>query len=142
MKKIMLFLIMFLILFASSVYAQTWWTANQVTVAWDAVEPSQPTDTISYYVYLKFVQTNEQLGDIDTDNGKAFLEVADTQVTISFSVEGKYYVGVATKRLVEDGTVITTEINWSDINGESTPNPFGVSFYVTPNIPKNLRVIP
>jgi hypothetical protein len=119
--------------------AQTWHPSNQVTIAWDAVAPLLATDTISYYVYVQFVPTGELLGSIDTANGLAYQEVDVLQATISFSAEGRYYLGVATKRTLEDGAITISQINWSNINGTSTPDPFGVVYYVPPDMPLNLR---
>jgi hypothetical protein len=127
--KMMIIIAVFLIAFAGLANAVDWQTANQVTVAWDAVPPIQPTDTISYIVYTRFE---------DGSNQSSGEEVMITQATITFSVEGKYHVGVATKRVVEDGEILISDINWSDTDGEFTPNPFGIKFYVKPNMPKGL----
>jgi len=122
-----------------SANAQQWVSVNQLTIAWDAVVPLESTDSISYYIYTKFVSTQEQLGSIDTPNGTALQETANLQATISFQTEGKYILGVATKRTLSDGTIMVSVINWSDENGDATPNPFGVIYYVPPDPPLNLR---
>jgi len=114
----------------SPVLALDWHTANQVTVAWDPSEKIADTDVISYFLYFKIV---------GTDTPILAGETADLEFTFTFVDEGKYYLGVSAKRLVADGEIMESDINWSDINGESTPNPFGVKFYAKPEQPKNLH---
>jgi len=43
-------------------------------------------------------------------------------------MEDSYIVGVRTKRVV-NGIAYYSEINWSNVNGESTPNPFYLEYY-------------
>jgi hypothetical protein len=117
----------------------SWVPTNQMTIAWDAVAPPEPDDIISYYVYVAYASTGEQLGSIDTPHGKALQEVAVLQATVSFTAEGRYYLGVAAKRVVTDGTVIVSDVNWSNVNGTTTPNPFGAVYYAPANQPENLR---
>ena len=130
MKKLILALVLVTIFIVSPVLALEWQTANQVTVAWDPSEKIADTDVISYILYFKIVGT-----DIPILAG----ETADLEFIFTFVDEGKYYLGVSSKRLVADGETLESEINWSDVNGESTPNPFGVKFYVKPGQPKNLH---
>jgi hypothetical protein len=63
--------------------------------------------------------------------------------TISYYVYVQFVptgeLGVATKRTLEDGAITISQINWSNINGTSTPDPFGVVYYVPPDMPLNLR---
>ena len=129
MKKIILTLLAIVFMF-SPVLALDWHTANQVTVAWDPSEKIVDTDVITYVLYFKIVGTEVPI---------LVGETADLNFTFTFIDEGKYYLGVSAKRLVIDGEVVESEINWSDVNGESTPNPFGVKFYARPEQPKNLH---
>ena len=115
---------------SATVFALEWQTANQLTVAWDPSAKIVSTDIISYTVYSKVM---------GTDTPVKIGETADTQYVVTFIEEGRYYLGVSATRLVADGETIESDINWSDINGESTPNPFGVRFYVSPSIPLNLH---
>ena len=138
MKK----LIELLIVLAFSIFlivnvagAVEWHTANQITVEWDAVTTVTAPDVLKYGVYTRMLPNAEPvlLNEQDT-----------TAVTITFEAEGKYIIGVSTIRYVNQGTPeeqrLESEINWSDTNGESTPNPFGSSYYITPESPKNFRV--
>jgi hypothetical protein len=130
MKKLILAFALAIMFTISPVLALDWHTANQVTVAWDPSEKIADTDVISYVLYLRVVGTETPI---------KVGETADTQYVVTFTEEGKYYLGVSAKRLVADGESIESDINWSDVNGESTPNPFGVKFYAKPNQPKNLH---
>ena len=67
------------------------------------------------------------------------LETTDTEAGITFPSEGKYAVGVRTKKSI-DGQELFSEINWSYENGEMTPNPFIVGYYTSPAAPVNLRL--
>ena len=130
MKKLSLALALVIMFTVSPVLALGWHTANQVTVAWDAVGKIVDTDVISYVLYFKIV---------GTDTPILAGETADLEFAVTFTDEGRYYIGVATKRVVADGEIIESDINWSDVNGDSTPNPFGVKFYAKPDQPKNLH---
>jgi len=130
MKKLFIVL---LVLMASTVWAITWHTANQITVAWDAVTTVTAPDVLKYGVYTKILPNGEPV----------FLHEQDTTVvTITFQAEGKYIIGVTSVRYVggAEGERLESVVNWSDENGENTPNPFGSSYYIIPDNPKNLRI--
>jgi hypothetical protein len=134
MKKFIMTLILILglcgISIDTSVNAQEWHTASQITVAWDVVDPSLPNDVISYIVRVKNATTGEE---------QIVGETSELNYTITFTTEGRYYIGVSTKRITGDMTELESEVNWSNENGEATPNPFGVVFYVIPEPPPNLH---
>jgi hypothetical protein len=140
MKRLVINLVLAIVLMVPVfALAEEWVTANQVTVAWDAV--TVPDGTVSYFVYVKNTGTGNLLGTIDTVNGKALLETTNLQAAIAFTEEGKYHIGVATKRIPNGQTEeLVSIVNWSNVNGESTPNPFGVSYFVIPASPINLRI--
>ena len=115
-----------------------WHTANQITVAWDAVEKCaestcwvKPEDSLKYAVYTKVLPSGEPVLLGEQDNLSA---------VITFEAEGRYIVGVSAVRYVAgDNERIETNINWSDENGEYTPNPFGGKYYIVGDPPKNLH---
>ncbi len=112
-----------------------WKKVNQVTIAWDAVETIKDGAALPEGSTLKYqVYTKDAAGVI-----VALQEVEATQLLITFTVEGNYLVGVSTVRYDNDAKVAESEINWSDTNGEMTPNPFGISFYQSPATPKGLK---
>lgn len=134
MKKLFaIALITMLLVFAVGISQETIYT-NQATVAWDAVttldDGSQipAENTVMYEVWIR--KETEETFIAETD----LLEY-----TITFSEEGTYEVGVRTMRYVADGEVIKSDINWSDVNGTATPNPFVIKYYKGVPVPENLR---
>ena len=135
MKRLTLILVALLI--GTAAHAVEWKTMNQATVDWDAVTalisgaPVPENNSIKYRVYLdKGDKANPQvLGDTD-----------QLQYTITLNEEGRFIVGVSAVRFDENGTEIgESEINWSDVNGGGTPNPFGFVHYLKPASPGGLR---
>jgi hypothetical protein len=137
------------LLAATSVWALDWYTANQATVAWDAVttdvngDPVPGTgERITYVVYLANSQT-----DPDKSNPVEVGSTQDTQLVITLGTKGSYYMGV--KSVVEagndtDGWTVASEseVAWSDdpqyAQGGVT---FGLRFYPAPSVPGGLRPI-
>ena len=126
---------------AASGFCVDWRTTNQATVAWDAVNTlsdgsALPAgDIVKYRVYLANAIT-----DPNKANPALIDETDLLQFTLTLNAEGRYLIGVQAVRydsaLAELGT---SEINWSDVNGAATPNPFGIVHYFNPAIPMNLR---
>lgn len=144
MKK--LFLLCLLIPFMLGL---AWHTANQATIGWDAVAKVKPGDTYRYLIYQKNIDgTNPQTIAVVPYGTETF--------TVTFTSEGRHLIGVGVERTVDvnddgvvddldkdvDGnlTVMTSDINWSDVNGVWTPNPFGLQYFVKPDAPPNLHV--
>jgi hypothetical protein len=130
MKKFNLAIFIFILLLASPVLALEEFVANEKTVGWDVVALVQPTDVITYNVHTK---------NLATDEITFIKNVSVLRATIQFTVEGKFAVGVSTVRTVADGEVVESTINWSDINGASTPNPFIIKWYAAAAPPPNLH---
>lgn len=140
MKKLVF---LFLLLLPVIVFAQVEWvTDNPLTIAWDAITtkddgtPLGPTDTVVYGVYIR---------DVKTAVETKITDVPGTTYTHTFTTEGRYHMGVTAIRGIDngDGTITVTEsaINWSDVDGVMTPNPFGSRYFISPSIPPNLRVV-
>ena len=142
MKKILLAVLITLSLVGIS-NAQTWTTANEATVSWDAVtklldgSTIPTTDKIAYNIFIR----NKKTGTVTSVGNTPNL-----QQTIVFNTEGRYFPGVSAVRQVvgEDGVTIEetmeSEISWSDnpaacLNGQT----FGIRYFVHPNQPVNLR---
>jgi hypothetical protein len=118
-------------------FGQTPIYTNQVTVAWDEVAPLEPSDVIAYEVFRSpFPITGDRQDPADHES---LGELTPTSMSITFAVEGDYVIGVRTVRMVSGGEIVYSDINWSDENGEFTPNPFIVKFYKAIQRPKNLR---
>ncbi len=137
MKKLFLAMLIIMLIPAVNATALNWIGVNQVTVAWDAVTalgddtPIPQGDAISYRIYIKKLPSG------------ADQVIGDTQqltYTITLPSEGRYVVGLQTVRIPQGETEEQlSEINWSDVNGESTPNPFGIKYFINPSAAKNLR---
>ena len=137
-NKKSLFAVLLVLFLAGVAFAQTWYTANQATVEWDAV--TVPADsTVEYVVYL---------ANAITDPGKTNpTEVATTTNTsqlITLGTEGSYFVGVKSRRLLTaDGSNVgESDISWSDdptrVLGGAT---FGLRYFLPPDAPINMRPV-
>ena len=109
--------------------AQTIYYTDQATLNWDAVieltdnTPIGPGDVIEYEVY----RTSYPV--IDGQNPAAHViegTVSSTSLAINVPNDGVSYAYGVRTRLTTDGgaTVLYSPINWSDVDGLSTPNPF------------------
>lgn len=135
MKKLILILALFL-LAPVSAFSQSWMTANQVTVAWDAVVlPAGVSGSVVYDIYT--------VGSTAAKSTAAKVTRATTtQQTISFSTEGKYYVGVKSVRVLSGADVSESAISWSDDPlAVSAAGTFGIVYYIAPAAVKNLRPV-
>jgi hypothetical protein len=132
MKKSIL-LVLALCLLSTAGQAQTWHTANQVTVGWDAVAPIQPTDTIKYQLYVR--------QDLVSAGIKAGDPVATLQAVVTMPSEGDWWIGVETLRYVQgvaDPFRSSTKA-WSHDPAACGPaGPFGVRYFVLPAPPGGL----
>jgi len=136
MKKLVLILGI-LFLWVGIGNAQTWYTANQVTLAWDAVPKVLTTDQANkYQVYSR--------NDLVSSGTRIGGEITATQLLISFSTEGRYYLGVESIRYPAGETVGIRSIckAWSNVAADTNNNPFGVMFFAVPGSPGGLRLIP
>lgn len=121
------------------VIAQSFVTANQVTVAWDAVtqlsngDPLPATDSMEYSVY-----TTDAIVP-DKTEGAAVWRGPELQTVITFTIEGMYWVGVRAHR-IRDGTELNqSTVAWSDNPVSTNDSPWGVQFWLPPGIVQGLR---
>lgn len=143
-RRYVLLPLMILLLISGIALAQTWHTANQATVAWDAVttidngDPLPATDTIEYVVFL-----SNAITDPNKDNPVEVATTTDLEQLITLNVEGSYFVGVKAVRKIADGTNVgESAVAWSDdpqyvLNGET----FGLRYFLPPAAPGNLRPV-
>jgi hypothetical protein len=120
-------------------HAQTWYPANQRTVAWDAVatdadgNPFPAGAVVLYQIYYKTPASSTPVYIGETNM---------TSVAISFPAQGSYFVGISAVQKEGALIVAESEISWSDnaavCAGGQT---FGIRFYVRPGNPRNLRVV-
>jgi hypothetical protein len=122
MKRIMILLLILVV--GVVAFAQTAIVTSNPTVGWQAVTKLSdgtvvPTgDIISYDVVISPYVSGQ--APVPT-----FLaNVSSLNYHVTFSGEGQYVVGVRTKRVVSDGTVMYSDYVWSSVGG--TPSPFGL----------------
>jgi len=145
MKKLVLTLAIVCLLLlgtTAAVTAQTWYTANQRTVAWNATttlengDPLPSGSTISYDVWL-----SNAITDPDKTNPVKVATVTDLTYTITLNVEGKYFVGCSANRIVDNEIVSSSDVSWSDDpaaceNGDT----FGLQYFFPPAKPNGMRL--
>ena len=113
----------------------TWKSANQAKVAWNPVKTLEngdavpDGDTVKYIVYIK-----DESGKTDTVR-----EISSTQITIDFTVEDKYRIGVSAVRYRGSKFLSESNISWSDVEAATSNNPFGFTSYQKPAKPKGLK---
>lgn len=135
MKK--LFIILSILILTSVAQAQTWYTANQVTLAWNAVPKVLTTDQANkYQVYSR--------NDLVSLGNKIGGEITANQLVVSFTTEGRYYLGVETIRYPVGETVGIKSATkaWSNEAADTNNSPFGVTFFAAPGGASGLRIIP
>jgi hypothetical protein len=135
MKKLLI--VLAVLAMATPTMAQTWHTANQVTVGWDAVPKIVAADTIKYQIYYRtdLVSLGTKLGG----------EVTETQATVTLPNEGKFWLGAETVRYIagETDPVRSERKAWSNAAEDCGPaGPFGVKYFIVPNWPVGLKFQP
>ena len=136
MKRLLLAIVLVLMLPVLAT-AQTWHTANQATIAWNAVAPIATGDTIKYQLYTRT--------DTTSAGTAVGTEVTGTQSLVTFNTEGRYYIGVEVIRYPQGETVgiKSATKGWSNIAADcAAAGPFGIVFYVAPPAPAGLRNVP
>ena len=130
------------IIFCASLgFAQTWYMANQSTVAWDNVstlsggDPVPAGDVIKYRVYLKDAISGNPT--VVSPSG----DIAANEFVITLDTEGSYFVGVSAVRYDSSGVEIgESVIAWSDDPAVCNNNvDFGIRYYFLPSNPVALH---
>ncbi len=128
MKKIAILLI----LLAPLLMAQDIIYTSSAVVEWDAVttlgngDPIPAGWTVEYEIFIS---------DPETSIGT----ITQTEIDISVTWNTHRYVGV--RAVMNDGTMIHySNINWSNVNGTQTPDPFTLVGVQPPAVPLGLRV--
>ena len=132
-----LFIVLAILAVATVSQAQTWYPANQFTIAWDAVPKVLATDQSNkYQVYSR--------NDLVSLGAKVGTEITATQLLVSLTVEGRYYMGVEAIRYPAGETVGLPSATkaWSNVAADTANNPFGILFFTAPGQPGGLRRIP
>ena len=71
-------------------------------------------------------------------------EVTANQLVVSFTTEGRYYLGVEVIRYPAGETVGIKSATkaWSNVAADTANSPFGVTFFAAPGGASGLRIIP
>lgn len=136
---VILFIIAVSTCFAAEV---NWKTTNQATIAWDPVTtfmdnaPLPAGTAVQYKVYSRAenIPTTGPIQELTT--------VTAAQAVITFTEEGRYFIGIKAQRLVS-GTLIPesdSTIAWSD-SAPATQGglPFGVAYFKKLKDPGGIR---
>lgn len=137
MKKIIFSIIFGIFLCVGTlIHAETTWqTANQFTIAWDAVttntngEALNETDIIKYEVLIA-----NNLTDPDKLNPVSLGITDQATYTLTLNTEGQYIIGVKSLRYIVENDVevlvASSTISWSDDPNVGTE--FGVRYFLPP----------
>lgn len=126
-KLIILILLMLPLLMAQQIVYY-----DNVPIAWDAVAPIAGS-AITYEVVRAPVGAPGAF--------EIIAEISGTEYDMPLIVEGDWIVGVRTVRTIDGvGERYFSDINWSNINGEWTENPFVVRYYTVPPMVTNMRL--
>ena len=140
-KKFCVIILVSLLALPVCALGQTWVTANQSTISWDAVTTLSngsvipDTSVIEYNVYLCNAVT-----DPGKTNPTLIETVSDLQSILTLVNEGQYFVGVQTVRKFEGEVISESAIGWTDnpdivLNGEI----FGITYFLPPVMPTGIR---
>ncbi len=126
MKKIVVLLVL-LPLLMCGIMAQTVHYTDQATISWDAT--TELTDDTPLVGVVEYELYRTPYPVVDGQNPVAHtLEgtVSSTALDVNIPNDGvSYAYGVRTKLTTDGGaTILYSAINWSDVNGLSTPDPF------------------
>ena len=136
-KKLLVLVIVAMAIVAGQVHAQQWYPANQVTLAWDPVAKVATTDQPNkYQVYMRT--------DLVSAGQKIAGEITANQLLISFTTEGRYYLGVEAIRYPQGETtgIPSSSKAWSNNAADTANKPFGVLFFTAPGSVSNIRLNP
>ena len=116
MKRFLI--ILAILMFASPAISETWYTANQHTVAWGAGEGA-----VSYRIYLKQGNgTPVLLGDVQT-----------TQAVFTLPGVGRYYACAQSVNGEDVSEIVCSDLPENCLDGQT----FGLK--INPGKPKDLR---
>jgi len=128
-----------IIFLATPAFGETWYNANQATVAWSPVttladgQALPAGSTIQYRVYI---QDSILAEPVEVTSAA----IPATSFVITFSNEGSYYVGARAERVAGGSVVSSSVIAWSSDPANCQGNEaFGVRQYAAPASVGGLR---
>lgn len=129
---LLVILTVFLFIFPSPVAAFDWFTANQATVAWDAVtaktdgQPLDALDSMEYSIYL-----SDSLLPLKDSTVVAW-RGPELQTTLTLLQEGAFFVGIKAHRIRDGDEVSQSIVVWSDEPLYTNDQPFGLRYWMAP----------
>jgi len=141
-KMISIATVLAFLMVAAGLSAQTWHTANQSTVAWDAVTTNTAGDPIPADAVVKYTV---YLANANTDPGKSnpaliAESITETQYTFTLGTQGKFVPGVKSELWVDGVKEEESVIAWTDdpqyAQGDEG---FGLRYFLPPKAPGGLR---
>ena len=139
MKKIIL-IIFIVLIFTPLVSAQTWFTADSLSVDWTAPttlidgSPIPVGDIIKYNLYIKDAINPQAIEELIVSN------LMVQTYLVKFTKEGRFFIGVCAVRYIGGITYIGESIiAWSSDPVYTLNNPFGGVYYISPSPPTGLR---
>lgn len=128
-KRILIIAAIVFLIGAPVSYAQTWHTADQITVEWAPAttlvdgNPVPAGDTVKYKVWLRNASTGGE--------PVVVAEVSTVEHTITLGVEGQFYVGVSALRYNSDETLLNeSTVCWSDVVECTAEGTFGIQYFL------------
>jgi hypothetical protein len=143
-KYVQLGILIIAVLFSAMIIhaAVSWQTANQFTVAWDAVSTNVDgdalgeTDVVKYEVFLA-----NNLTDPNKTNPTSLGITNETTYTLTLNTEGYYVIGIKSLRYIVENEaeifVSSSSISWSDDPNVGTE--FGVRYFLPPAAVSGMR---
>jgi hypothetical protein len=127
MKRLLLLVFLLPLLLAQTIVYY-----DIVPIMWDAVPPM--AGSLITYEIVRAPETDPLAVEVVDETTEVFYDVP-------LVIEGDWIVGVRTVRtIIATNDRYTAPINWSNINGDSTPDPFIARYYELPEKVKNLRL--
>ncbi len=122
-----------LLLTGGLAYGQEVVYKDQVTVYWDAVTP-----TGGSMEYELFLAAHPVVAPQDPSAHASLVVTDQLEWTVDVDWNTTKAIGVRAVMTMPDASQKYSDINWSDVNGEGTPNPFLLVSVQSPAMPLGL----
>ncbi len=128
MKRMSIITVLILLAFAIGCQTRTI-VGSTIVIEWDAPDlGTVPASEITYEIVYSPYPSGTMV---------VVATIITLEQPITFAVEGKYKVGIRTRRDV-DGEVFYSEYSWSDVEG--APTPWYAAYYLMPPKVQRIRI--
>ncbi|MBA7494470.1 hypothetical protein ES702_05046 [subsurface metagenome] len=135
------FVLFVFIFWHNVIFGMDWITANQVTLTWRAVTTMEDGsaipegDVVTYEVFL-VPKTGDKIADRILK-----VETIETEATLTFDLEGLFFLGVRAVRSKAGTRLISSKVSWTDNPGAVMDGlTQGVIFFRVPANPLDLEI--